>query len=130
MDTSVMNKRLSELCRQCDYEPLTQFLRENKKALSQGTESSASELDQGAAYARTRFDDFGASPSIITTQWDKFFWNCHCCKLLQVRKVVAELEAEIEAKEEDNPLFYWGVSMITAAAKKASQARANPEPQQ
>jgi hypothetical protein len=40
------------------------------------------------------------------------------------------LELEIEAKEEENPLFYWGVSMITAAAKKAAQAKASPESQQ
>jgi len=118
-----MNKKLSALCQQCDYGPLTQFLNDNKKALSQGAGFPASKLELGAAYARHKINDFAASPSIVTTQWAKFFWNCHCCKLLQVRKMVIELESEIEAKEEENLLFYWGVAMITAEAKKASQAK-------
>ena len=40
--------------------------------------------------------------------------------------MVAELELEIEAKEEENPLFYWGVAMVTAA-KKSAQAKVSAE---
>jgi hypothetical protein len=82
-----------------------------------------SDLDRGAAYARKRISDFAASPSIVTSQWDKFSWTCHGCKLIQVRKVILELEAEIKANEEENILFYWGVALIVATAKKVAQPK-------
>ena len=113
-----MDKKKAPLCRQCDYVPLTQFL-----LVSEGANASMSDMDRGAAYARKKISDFAASPSIVTSQYDKFSWTCHCCKLLQVRKVIIELEAEIKAKEEKNILFYWGVAMIVATAKKVALPR-------
>jgi hypothetical protein len=118
-----MDKKLAPFCRQCDYGPLMQFLLENKKLVAENSPVSMSELDRGAAYARKRISDFGVSPSIVTSQWDKFSWTCHYCKLLQVRKVILELEAEIRQKEEDNMLFYWGVATIVTAAKKVAPPR-------
>jgi hypothetical protein len=40
-----------------------------------------------------------------------------------VRKVIIELEAEVKAKEEENPMYYWGVAMIVATAKVAAQSK-------
>jgi hypothetical protein len=114
------DKKIAPLCRQCDYVLLTQFLHENEKLLSENAHASMSDLDRGAAYARKKISDFAASPSIVTSQWDKFSWTCHCCKLLQVRKVILELEAEIKAEEEESILFYWGVAMIVATAKNVA----------
>jgi hypothetical protein len=118
-----MDKKVSPLCRQCDYGPLTHFLSENKKLLLQRAAASENELERGATYARTKINGFAESPSIVTTQWNKFYWNCHCCKLLQVRKVIIELEAEVKAKEEENPMYYWGVAMVVATAKVAAQSK-------
>jgi hypothetical protein len=118
-----MDKKLSSLCRQCDYGPLTNFLAENKNLLTPSAAASENELEQGATYARTKISDFAGSPDSTTTQWDNFRWNCHCCKLLQVRKVVIELEAEIKAKEDDNPFFYWGVGIVVTAAKAAAKSK-------
>jgi hypothetical protein len=117
-----MDKKVSALCQQCDYGPLTQFLIENQELL-QSAGTSANELERGAHYARTKISGFAQSPSIITTQWDKFYWNCHCCKLLQVRKTIIELEAEVTAKDVGNPFFYWGVAMVVATAKVAAQPK-------
>ena len=118
-----MDRKISRLCQQCDYAPLTQFLQENKKLVSEGTHASMSDLDRGAAYARKKISDFAMSSSIVTSQWDKSFWNCHCCKLLQVRKVILELEAEVREKEEENVVFYWGVAMIISEAKQVAQPK-------
>jgi hypothetical protein len=116
-----MDKKLAALCRQCDYGSLTQFLSENKKSLSETAHHSENILEEGIAYARQKISDFGASPDILTAQWDNFFWNCHGCKLLQVRKAILELEAEAREKEAENPLFYWGVASVVATAKQAAQ---------
>jgi hypothetical protein len=102
---------------------LTQFLIENKKLLSVSAVNSENDLEKGAAYARRKIIDFAESPSIVTAQWDKFYWNCHYCKLLQVRKVITELETEIKANEEDNPLFCWGIAMVVDTAKNAAKSK-------
>jgi hypothetical protein len=118
-----MDKKIAPLCRQCDYVPLTQFLQENKKLVAGSAHAAEDDLERGAAYARKKLNDFAVSPDIVTSQWEKFSWTCHCCKLLQVRKIIIELEAEIKAKEEENILFYWGVAIIVATAKKVAQPR-------